>query len=92
MSYVLCAPIASPGDSQGSGEPFRAVNDNHDIANRRVPVTSDPDFRRSVFGGHRSIFPLPRKGLSLPQAHLKSEAARMVPVGFIRPGRSKART
>src|SRR6267143_4671486 len=36
---------------------FRAVNDNHDIANRRIPITPDLDFRRSVFAGHRNIFP-----------------------------------
>src|SRR5882672_8662724 len=35
---------------------FRAVNDNHDIANRRIPITPDLDFRRSVFAGHRNIF------------------------------------
>ena len=40
---------------------FRAVNDNHDIANRRIPITPDLDFRRSVFAGHRSIFPCPEK-------------------------------
>ena len=61
MSYVLCGPIASPGDSHGSGEYFRAANDNYDIANRRVPITPDPDFRRSVFAGHRNTF-LSRKG------------------------------
>jgi hypothetical protein len=32
------------------------VNDNHDIANRRIPITPDLDFRRSVFAGHRNIF------------------------------------
>src|SRR6266850_3777073 len=36
---------------------FRAVNDNHDIANRRIPITPDLDFRQSVFAGHRNIFP-----------------------------------
>jgi len=35
---------------------FRAVNDNHDIANRRIPITPDLDFRWSVFAGHRNIF------------------------------------
>src|SRR6267142_456574 len=35
---------------------FRAVNDNHDIANRRIPITPDLDFRRSVFAGHRNTF------------------------------------
>ncbi len=42
---------------------FRAVNDNHDIANRRIPITPDLDFRRSVFAGHRNIFFCPEKGL-----------------------------
>jgi hypothetical protein len=32
------------------------VNDNHDIANRRIPITPDLDFRRSVFAAHRNIF------------------------------------
>jgi len=40
---------------------LRAVNDNHDIANRRIPITPDLDFRRSVFAGHRNTF-LSRKG------------------------------
>jgi hypothetical protein len=61
MSYVLCGPIASPGDSHGSGEPFRAANDNHNIANRRVPITPDLDFRRRIFAGHRNTL-LSRKG------------------------------
>jgi hypothetical protein len=32
------------------------VNDNHDIANRGIPITPDLDFRRRVFAGHRNIF------------------------------------
>jgi hypothetical protein len=35
---------------------FLAANDNHDIANRRIRVTPDRDFRRRVFAGHRNIF------------------------------------
>jgi hypothetical protein len=31
------------------------VNDNHDIANRRFPITPDLDFRRSDLAGHRKI-------------------------------------
>src|SRR6267143_5851396 len=46
---------------------FRAVNDNHDIANRRILITPDLDFRRSVFAGHRNIFFRPESGVySLP--------------------------
>jgi hypothetical protein len=32
-----------------------AANDNHDIANRRVLITPDRNFRPSVFAGHRNI-------------------------------------
>jgi hypothetical protein len=35
---------------------FLAANDNHDIANRRIRITPDRDFRRRVFAGHRNIF------------------------------------
>jgi hypothetical protein len=42
---------------------LRAVNDNHDIANRRIPIAPDLDFRRSVFAGHRNIFFRPERGL-----------------------------
>src|ERR1700704_876772 len=35
---------------------FRAMNDNHDIANWRILITPDLDFRRSIFAGHRNIF------------------------------------
>jgi hypothetical protein len=46
---------------------FLAANDNHDIANRRILITPDRDFRRSVFAGHRNIFLCP-KAVSSPQA------------------------
>ena len=35
---------------------FLAANDNDDIANRRIRITPDRDFRRGVFAGHRNIF------------------------------------
>src|SRR5258706_6048123 len=35
---------------------FLAANDNHDIANRRIRITPDRNFRRSIFAGHRNIF------------------------------------
>jgi hypothetical protein len=34
---------------------FLAANDNHDIANRRILITPDHNFRRSVFAGHRNL-------------------------------------
>src|SRR6267143_1454083 len=61
---------------------FRAVNDNHDIANRRIPITPDLDFRRSVFAGHRNIFLCSKAGSISPSpsatGHLggKSERTR----------------
>jgi len=68
MSYVPGAPIASPVDSRGSGEPFPCRE-----RQPRHRKSENPDNSR--------------KGLSLPQAkHSKSEAARMVPAGFVRPG------
>jgi len=55
MTYVPGAPNASPGDSQGSGEPFpcRERQPRH----RGIPITPDLDFRWSVFAGHGNIFP-----------------------------------
>jgi hypothetical protein len=35
---------------------FLAANDNDDIANRRIRITPERDFRRRVFAGHRNIF------------------------------------
>ncbi len=54
MTYV-------PG-ARAAENHLRAVNDNHDIANRRIPITPDLDFRRSVFAGHRNIFFRPESG------------------------------
>jgi hypothetical protein len=34
---------------------FLAANDNHDIANRRILITPDRNFRWSVFAGHRNL-------------------------------------
>src|SRR5450631_1256906 len=34
---------------------FLAANDNHDIANRRIRITPDRNFRWSVFAGHRNL-------------------------------------
>jgi hypothetical protein len=42
---------------------FLAANDNHDIANRRILITLDRNFRLSVFAGHRNIFLCPKAGL-----------------------------
>jgi hypothetical protein len=54
---------------------FRAANDNHDIANRRIPITPDLDFRRRVFAGHRKIS-LCSKAVSISPSPDKETAAR----------------
>jgi hypothetical protein len=56
MTCVPGAPIASPGDSHGRGEHFLAANDNHDIANRRIRITPDRNFRRSVIAVMATTF------------------------------------
>ncbi|HMH00214.1 MAG TPA: hypothetical protein VK555_02310 [Terriglobales bacterium] len=64
MSYVRCAPSHRLAIVRAAENHFRAVNDNHDIANRRIPITPDLDFRRSVFAGHRNS-PLCSKAVSI---------------------------
>ena len=39
---------------------FLAANDNYDIANRRIRITPDRNFRRSVIGRHRNNFLCPK--------------------------------
>ena len=74
---------------------FLAANDNHDIANRRIPIAPDLDFRRSVFAGHRNIFFRPERG-SLFTTRKPTDSILSGPggSGFIRPGHSaiKARS
>jgi hypothetical protein len=64
---------------------FLAANDNHDIANRRIRITPDRNFRRSVFAGHRNIFfARKRVSISLPASHpVQSRATGKVPAGFV---------
>ena len=74
MSYVRCAPSHRLAIVRAAENHFRAVNDNHDIANRRILITPDRNFRRSVFAGHRNIFLCSKAvSISLP-VHLKALA------------------
>jgi hypothetical protein len=56
MSDVPGAPIASPGDSQGSGEPFPCRERQPRHCKSENPDNSGSCFRRSVFACHRNIF------------------------------------
>jgi hypothetical protein len=60
MSYVPGAPIASPGDSHGSGEPFPGRERQPRHRKSENPDNSDRNFPRSVFAGHRNIFLCPK--------------------------------
>jgi len=64
---------------------FLAANDNHDIANRRIRITPDRNFRRSVFAGHRNIsFARKRVSISLPASYpVQSRATGKVPAGLV---------
>ena len=54
-SALAATSISGSGRVRATENHLRAVNDHHDIADRRIPVTPDLYFRRSVFAGHRKI-------------------------------------